>query len=103
MCKFITSGEFDAMMSSHQSFVLLDVRGEAECASGNIPGSICLPHWLIPFRIHELAPEKNTPIVVYCLNGHRSWIAAMTLESYGYTNVISLDGGFEQYCKEHGG
>ncbi len=97
----ITSGEFDVLTLSHQPFVLLDVRSEEEWKNGNIPGSISLPHWLLPFRISKLAPDKNAFIVVYCLSGERSQIAETFLESYGYTHVKALEDGYQGYGLFH--
>ena len=99
MCEVISSGEFDAFQKTHQSFVLLDVRDEEECHSGDIPGSVCVPTWLIPFRVHNLIPDKNMTVVVYCSNGERSYVAAVTLEAYGYTHVVDMEDGYERYCE----
>ena len=38
--------------------------------------------------------DLDTPIVTYCGSGHRSTIAMAILRSYGYTDVLSLNGGF---------
>jgi rhodanese-related sulfurtransferase len=38
--------------------------------------------------------ELDAPIVVYCGSGHRSTIGMTILWSYGYTDVLSLKGGF---------
>ena len=38
--------------------------------------------------------DKDAKIVVYCGSGHRSTIAMTILDSYGYTDVGSLKGGF---------
>jgi len=32
--------------------------------------------------------------VLYCGGGYRSALAALNLQQMGYTNVISMDGGF---------
>ena len=37
---------------------------------------------------------KDASIVVYCGSGHRSTMATAILAAYGYTNVLSLKGGF---------
>jgi phage shock protein E len=75
--------------------VLIDVRSEEEFASGALPGAHLIPHEQIAQRIAALAPDKNTPIVLYCRSGRRSGIAQDNLLALGYTQVINA-GGYEQ-------
>ena len=42
-------------------------------------------------------PPKGDPIVVYCLTGRMSAIAAATLVDLGYRNVTDLAGGMEAW------
>jgi rhodanese-related sulfurtransferase len=42
-------------------------------------------------------PPKDELIVVYCLSGGRSALAAQTLMRMGYTNVKSLRGGYKKW------
>ena len=39
--------------------------------------------------------DKSTKLVLYCGGGFRSALAADNLQKMGYTNVISLDGGWK--------
>ena len=77
--------------------VYLDVREEVEFRSGHIPGAVHLPRLEIEERIASVIPDKTTPIVAYCAIGHRSAIAADTLQELGYVNVVSLKGGLKEY------
>ncbi len=77
--------------------VFLDVREVAEFRAGHIPGGILLSRGELEDRIAEIVPDKNTPIVVYCAIGHRSAIAADTLQALGYRQVVSLKGGLQEY------
>ena len=38
----------------------------------------------------EKIPTLDTPILVYCKSGRRSFMAAMKLESYGYTHIYDI-------------
>lgn len=62
--------------------LLLDVRSEAEFASGGLPGAENLPIQSLPARLGELS--KARPIVVYCASGMRSSRAASLLRARGY-------------------
>jgi rhodanese-related sulfurtransferase len=46
----------------------------------------------------ELA-DKSKAVLIYCRLGNRSALAAQTLQQLGYTNVLSMAGGFEAWKK----
>ena len=79
-------------------FLLLDVREESEWAKGRIPGAEHLGKGVIERDIEERVPDTATPIVLYCGGGYRSALAALNLQTMGYTNVISMDGGYRGWC-----
>lgn len=82
-------------------FILIDVREESEFAAGRIPGAIHIGKGVIERDIEEKIPVPETPLVLYCGGGYRSALAALNLQQMGYTNVISMDGGFRGW-KEAG-
>ena len=44
--------------------------------------------------------DPATPIVLYCGGGYRSALAADNLQKMGYTNVISMDGGWRAWTEK---
>ncbi len=77
--------------------ILIDVRREEEVAEkGIIAADNVLTIPLEEFvAMKDMWPaDLNTPIVTYCGSGHRSTIAMSILQAYGYTDVLSLNGGF---------
>jgi rhodanese-related sulfurtransferase len=90
-----------ARQDRHESFVLIDVREDSEFARGRIPGAIHLGKGVIERDIEKQVPETDTPLVLYCGGGFRSALAADTLQTMGYTKVISMDGGWSGW-KEAG-
>lgn len=72
--------------------VLIDVRTADEFADGALLGATLIPHEQIAQRIAEVAPDKDTPIVLYCRSGRRSGIAQDRLLELGYNNVINAGG-----------
>ena len=44
-------------------------------------------------------PDKATPLVLYCGGGFRSALVADNLQKMGYTNVISMDGGWRAWTQ----
>ncbi len=83
------------------TFVLVDVREESEFGAARIPGARHLGKGVIERDIEEALPDTATPMVLYCGGGYRSALAAYNLQLMGYTNVISMDGGFRGW-KESG-
>ena len=45
--------------------------------------------------IESKIPKKSTKLVLYCGGGFRSALAGDAIQQIGYTNVISLDGGWK--------
>ena len=76
------------------SFILLDVREDHEWQAGHLPGAEHLGKGIIERDIEERFPDVDAELILYCGGGFRSALAAETLQKMGYTNVISMDGGF---------
>ena len=87
--------------ASGEEFHLVDVREESEFAAAHIPDSVHIGKGVIERDIEKKIPETDAPIVLYCGGGYRSALAALNLQQMGYTNVISMDGGFRGW-KEGG-
>lgn len=77
--------------------LLIDVREDSEWHAGHAAGAIHVGKGVIERDIETLVPDKNTPMVLYCGGGFRSAIAADALQKMGYTNAVSLDGGWRAY------
>ena len=78
-------------------FHLVDVREESEFAASHIPDALHLGKGVIERDIEKSIPDTNAPVVLYCGGGYRSALAALNLQLMGYTNVISMDGGFREW------
>jgi adenylyltransferase/sulfurtransferase len=72
----------------------IDVREPDEVAQGTIPGAAAIPRGFLEARIEETVRDRHQPLVVYCAGGARSAFAAKSLRELGYTDVVSLAGGF---------
>ncbi len=79
-----------------QGVAFVDVREAEECAPGIIPGATCIPRGVLEFRLTEedCLRDPEATIVVYCRSGGRSALAARSLQVLGYSNVVSLAGGY---------
>ena len=77
-----------------ETFQLVDVREESEFAASHLPGAIHIGKGVIERDVESKIPDFKADIVLYCGGGYRSALAADALQKMGYTNVISMDGGF---------
>ena len=77
--------------------VLIDVREDREWSDGHAAGAVHLSKGVIERDIESEIPDKSTTMVLYCGGGFRSALTAAELQKMGYTNVISLDGGWRAW------
>ena len=77
--------------------LVVDVRERDEWDEGHLPAAVHIPRGSLEFRIERAAPDRATPILVYCTVGARSAFAAKTLDEMGYANVVNLDGGIVEW------
>jgi rhodanese-related sulfurtransferase len=86
--------EVKARLDAKEAFTLVDVREDGEWAKGHLPGAIHLGKGIIERDIENAVAGKATPLVLYCGGGYRSALAADSLQKMGYTDVMSMDGGW---------
>src|SRR5689334_15029034 len=77
--------------------VFVDVRERDEYEQGFIPGALHIPRGNLESRIERAVPDRDTPVVVYCASGSRSAFSTRTLTELGYTDVVSMAGGFDRW------
>jgi len=85
------------MQAAGAPHVLVDVREDNEWAAGHAAGALHLGRGIIERDIEAKVPDKNTWLVLYCGGGYRSALAADNLQKMGYTDAISLDGGWKAW------
>jgi rhodanese-related sulfurtransferase len=92
---------YKKMVAAQEPHVLVDTREDREWFDGHAAGAVHLSKGIIERDIEATYPDKATGLVLYCGGGFRSALAADNLQRMGYTNVISLDGGWRA-LKESG-
>ena len=95
--KEITPEEVQERLKAGEPWALLDVREQNEWEEGHLPEAHFIPRGFLEIRTESTLPEKDKPLVVYCGGGVRSAMAAKTLQDMGYTNVVSMSGGFTRW------
>ena len=89
-----------AMLDRGDDFELIDTREDSEWARGHLPGARHLSKGIFERDIEMVASDRATPIVLYCGGGFRSALAADALQKMGYTEVVSMDGGWREWTEK---
>ena len=90
----ITAETLKAWVDAGKDMVILDSRPFSEYHEHTIPGSISMPGAELAFRVHELAADPDTAIVVNCAGRTRSIIGCQSLRNAGLPNDV--------YCLRNG-
>jgi rhodanese-related sulfurtransferase len=90
----IPARELLDLQAKKQKMVILDSRPYAEYHRMNIPGGIDVPGAELAWRVHDLAPDPDTLVVVNCAGRTRSIIGCQSLRNAGIPNqVVALKDG----------
>ncbi|PPR09784.1 MAG: Thiosulfate sulfurtransferase GlpE [Alphaproteobacteria bacterium MarineAlpha11_Bin1] len=90
----IPAEELKEMMEAGENMVIVDGRTPMEHHNMSIPGGVSMPNAEMIYRIHDLAPDPDTTIVVNCAGRTRSIIGAQALINAGLPNrIVALKAG----------
>jgi hydroxyacylglutathione hydrolase len=76
-------------------YFVLDVRGASEYIESHIEGATNIHVGYLKENLNKLPKEKE--IIIHCMTGIRSSLAASILLKEGFNNVTNLTGGFAQW------
>jgi molybdopterin/thiamine biosynthesis adenylyltransferase/rhodanese-related sulfurtransferase len=79
---------------------LIDIRETDEWEQGFIPGAQHLSRSWLEMEIEAAVPDRDAPVILYCAAGIRSMLAAAQLALMGYSQPISMAGGFQLWKSE---
>jgi adenylyltransferase/sulfurtransferase len=92
--KEIDVHELARRLKSDKPVKLIDVRELDEWSQGRVEGATHIPRGYLELQVEAHASQRDQPIAVMCAGGVRSLLGARDLETMGYTNVVSVAGGF---------
>ena len=92
---------YKKMLADGESHILVDTREDNEWNAGHVKGAVHMSKGTIERDIETKVPDKSATLVLYCGGGFRSALVADNLLKMGYTNPVSLDGGWRA-LKESG-
>ena len=81
--RLISCHALKTLMDKGGVYALFDVREQGEYSRGQIWLATSLPRREIEFRLPELVPVKQTPVMVYDEGGERASLAASTMARMG--------------------
>jgi len=96
----VDTAEAARLLAEKPGSLVLDVREADEYDQGALPGALHIPRGFLESQVENKAPDRDQPIVVYCAGGTRSAFAARTLGDLGYSDVVSMAGGFNKWKGE---
>ncbi len=79
---------------------VLDVREPDEFDQGALLGVVHIPRGHLEAQVESRISDKSAPVIAYCAGGVRSAFATKTLQELGYTDVVSMAGGFGKWKDE---
>ena len=95
----VTTEEADAARAADGA-VVPDIREPDEYEQGAIPGCVHIARGNLESQIENRVTDRDAPLLVVCAGGVRSVFAAKTLDELGYTDVVSVAGGFNKWKDE---
>ncbi|MFN8006232.1 MAG: rhodanese-like domain-containing protein [Terriglobia bacterium] len=98
----ISVSETQEKLKAGQSFHFIDIREDHEWQQGRAVGALHLGKGIIERDIEGKIPDHQAEVVLYCGGGYRSALAADALQKMGYTNVLSMAGGYKEWVKQQG-
>jgi rhodanese-related sulfurtransferase len=90
----VQAHDIERMNKDGEDFIILDSRPYPEYHTMNIPGGTDVPGAELVYRIHDLAPNLKTKLVVNCAGRTRSIIGAQSLINAGVPNpIMAIENG----------
>jgi len=96
----VDTAQAEAAISSNPKTIVLDVREADEYEQGALPNAVHIPRGFLESQVETKIADRDAQIVVYCAGGTRSAFAADSLNQLGYSNVVSMAGGFNKWKNE---
>ena len=86
--------DIEQLQQLAEPYLLIDVREDREWQNGHLPNALHIGKGVIERDIETAVADKSTVLVWYCGGGFRSALAGDMLQLMGYSDVLSLAGGY---------
>jgi rhodanese-related sulfurtransferase len=99
-------GPDEARAAMSRGAVLVDIRTQAQRAEqGRVPGAIHVERNVLEWRFDPQSPARlpqagyDVQVILFCVDGYASSLAAVDLQKLGLVRATDLDGGFHAWEK----
>lgn len=89
----ISADEAVGLLHAETKFTIFDVRDLASYQLGHLADAAHLTEGRLMAWFGRLA--RDQPVMIYCYKGHASRTYAQMFADFRFTNVFSVDGGYE--------
>jgi thiosulfate sulfurtransferase len=89
------SGSTAKQMMESREVAIIDIRDPSSFAAAHVTGAISVNNSNVSEFLAQADFDK--PLLVFCYHGHSSQGAADYFGSQGFSEVYSVDGGFEEW------
>ena|ERR1700722_8502858 len=91
--------KLERLQKHHVSFNLIDIRSSQEYQAQHIDGAINIPSDIFLKKLTSTVSQKDAAIVIYDANDETCEQFVAGAEKLGYLNIVSLEGGFNEYLR----
>jgi thiosulfate sulfurtransferase len=95
MFKQVDHKAANQLIREDQNLIVADVRDIESFVAGHIPGAVHLS--MEKLRAFVDCTDKSLPILLYCFHGISSQAVAKHFIDQGFSEIYSLEGGFESW------
>lgn len=88
-------GSAAKQMMTTREVTIIDIRDPSSFATAHVTGAISVNNTNVNEFVAQADFEK--PLLVFCYHGHSSQGAADFFAGQGFSEVYSVDGGFEEW------
>ncbi|MBK5722730.1 thiosulfate sulfurtransferase GlpE [Dysgonomonas sp. Marseille-P4677] len=93
--KRISSSRAKELVEKNNDSVLVDIRDTDSFINGHVDGALHLTNESLSGFLSTTS--KDSPVLVMCYHGNSSQTVAQFLSEQGFTEVYSIDGGYEEW------
>jgi rhodanese-related sulfurtransferase len=91
----------DAIRLTNSGALMLDVRETGDYEAGHIIDARHIPAAQVASQADSLKKYREKPVIVYCESGFASAGAARALRAAGFSKVVTLRGGLQNWRQEN--
>ncbi len=82
---------------NRESALVVDVRDRKAYNEGHITGALNIPYSQLAGRAGELEAHREQPVILACAMGQHSGAAGKVLRKLGFSQVVRLSGGVNEW------